>query len=180
MRSLLLVAALAPPAHAGPLGVGASLGLTQSKADSSADPDHTLAIFGRLALNPRLAAQLELAKLDTTDRGLNNVDVRSLGGVVVLDLGTGRFVPILLAGVGLDRASESYGEIDAHHIEAGIGLEYRSPSGFTLGADARIGDRTIDSDTTIVPLACCTDLWSQPALAGGEYRSLRVALGVRF
>ncbi|MGE5181148.1 MAG: hypothetical protein ACM31C_03755 [Acidobacteriota bacterium] len=177
MRSLLAALLLALPglAHAGPITAGASLGLTQEEAMSAQSPDHSQSVFGRLALTPRLAAQLEVARIDVSDR-MQNADVKTVDALAVLDLGaSGHLVPILLAGAGLDRASATYGDVAAHHLEAGLGLEYRADGGLVIGADARIGDRTIDSDTTLVP-----DLWWNPLLQGGQYRSARVTLGVRF
>ena len=182
MRSRVLAAALlvSPAVHANPITVGAGLGLTQSEVNANGDPDHALALFGRIGLSRTLAAQLDISKISGADP---NADTRSVTGLFVLDLARGgRAVPVLLAGVGLDRETTGgTGEIDAHHLEAGIGLEYRSPDGFVLGADVRIGDRTVDSNSTLVPLACCTTLWSPPSvLSDGQYRSARVTLGVRF
>jgi hypothetical protein len=189
MRSMLLAllaaTALPAPADAGPITAGAGLGLTQDEAASTLQPDHGETLWGRLGLTPRLAGQLEVTRIDTGDRGLTGYDIKTFTALAVLDLGSGvragHLVPILLAGAGYDRATtQGTGEIDAHHIEAGIGVEYRADGGFVLGADARLGDRTVDSNSLIVPLACCTDLWSQPVLSGGQYRSLRVTLGIRF
>ena len=183
MRSLVLaLVALPCLADAGPLTAGAGLGITQDEAASQLQPDHSESLFARLALTPRLGAQVELSKIDASDRGLPDLAVRTANVLAVLDLGSrGHLVPMLLAGAGYDRATEGTGtgEIDAHHLEVGLGLEYRADGGLVVGADARLGDRTVDSNSFLVPLACCT-LWSQPTLSDGQYRSVRVTVGVRF
>jgi hypothetical protein len=181
MRSLWILAILLvwSSARANPVMVGAGLGLTQSEANSTSDADHALALFGRLGLSRTLAVQVDVSKISGQDP---NTDTRSATGSIVLDLARGgRAVPILVGGAGFDRETTTgTGVIDAHHFEAGLGLEYRSPDGFVLGADFRIGDRTVDSNSTLVPLACCT-LWSYPqTLTDGQYRTARVTLGVRF
>ncbi len=177
MRSMLLVAALAATAHAGAITVGASVGLLQSEQTQNLSPDKTLAIYGRIGIVSRLSAQLELAKIDTGDRGLTTADTRAVTALAVVDLAGGHWVPVLLAGIGIANGTLGpySGEIDTHHVEAGLGLEYRADGGFVVGIDARLGDRTIDSDTTLK-----ADLYSQPLLTGGQYRSVRLAIGIRF
>ena len=181
MRSLWVLAVLLlwSAARANPVTVGAGLGLTQSEANSNTDADHALALFGRLGLSKTLAVQVDVSKISGADA---TTDTRSVTGSFVVDLARGgRAVPVLVGGAGFDRETMSgTGVIDAHHFEAGLGLEYRSPDGFVLGADFRIGDRTVDSNSTLVPLACCT-LWSYPqTLVDGQYRTARVTLGVQF
>jgi hypothetical protein len=176
MRSWLAVAALLAPAaaEARPITAGAGLGLTQAEINSSSDPDHTLSLWGRVGLSPVFALQLELARIDGADQNLQTRSGTLLG---VVDLAKGRMVPVLVFGAGLAQGSAPSGDIDTHHLEAGLGLEYRSPDGFVLGADVRIGDRTIDSDSRVM----IETLWSPaPTLAEGQYRSARVTFGVQF
>lgn len=178
MRSILLLAVLATTAHAGPISVGASLGITQSEQTQNESVDKTYAIYGRIGIVSRLSAQLEVAKIDASDRGYTEADARAVTALAVVDLAGGHWVPVLLAGIGFANATvgPNSGEIDTHHVEAGLGLEYRAAGGFVIGIDARIGDRTIDSDTTLHP-----DLYSlPPILPDGQYRSVRLAIGVRF
>ncbi len=171
---LALLLALPGLADAGPITAGASLGVTQEEAMSAQSPDHSESVFGRIALTPRLAAQLELSRIDMTDR-VQNANEKTASALVVIDLGaSGHLVPILLAGAGLDSADAGYNSVSAHHLEAGLGLEYRADGGLIVGADARLGDRTIDSQSTF------PDLFWNPLLQGGQYRSARVTLGVRF
>jgi hypothetical protein len=89
-------------------------------------------------------------------------------------------MPLLLAGIGYDHAGTQYGgSTDAHHIEGGLSLEYRADGGFTIGAGFRLGGRSIDSDTTQLPLAGVA-LYQPSYLREGEYRSLGMYAGVRF
>jgi len=194
MRHALVSLALAFPivaaspltAAAGPVTAGINLGLTQSKLDgqSGADANHTLGLFGRIGFNQRLSGQLELTRIETDN---TDVDIRTGTALLVIDLGSrGKLVPTLSAGIGLDSATTSYGgSTDAHHIEGGLGLEYRADGGLTLGVDLRMGGRTIDSsgdqlqpvyDATIGPVA----LYAPSTLREGEYRSARLTLGIRF
>ena len=90
---------------------------------------------------------------------------------------------MILAGVGLDSASTSWGEsTDAHHFEGGYGLEYRADGGLVVGGDARIGGRSIDSQSSgTVPVMTGVALRAPAStLEEGEYRSARVYVGVRF
>jgi len=176
MRSWLAVAALLAPAAASarPITAGVGLGVTQAEVNQNTDADHALALWGRVGLSPVFALQVELARIDGADQNLQTRSGTVLG---VVDLAKGRAVPVLLFGAGLAQGSEASGEVDTHHLEAGLGFEYRSPDGFVLGADIRIGDRTIDSDSRLM----IETLWSPPpTLAEGQYRSARVTLGVKF
>jgi hypothetical protein len=181
MRSRVLAAALlvSPAVSANPLTVGAGVGITQSEVNANGDPDQALGLFGRVGLTRTLSGQLEVSRTNGQDP---NLQTRSVAMVAVLDLGTNpEFVPILLAGAGLDHGDEQYGGvIDAHHVEAGVGLEYRSHGGFVLGAEVHIGERTVDSNSTIVPLACCTLYQPNSTLVDGQFRTARITLGLRF
>jgi hypothetical protein len=160
-----------------PWSAGVNLGLTQSEKASQDDPNTMLALYGRYRFSHRIAAQLEVG----TIRGDDNGALREMTGLVIVDLMNGsRFVPVILAGAGFDWLTTDYGSsTNAHHIEAGLGLEYRVDNGFVVGADVRLGDRSIDSDNTAVPLA--GTLYFAPLdLRDGQYRSARITLGVHF
>ena len=184
MRRLLAVALAALPtaASAGPLSIGIGAGLSESQTQGSAgaNANDTYSLFGRLALAPRLALQLELQRADTSQK---DVSARSGSALFVLDLGMGQVVPVLLAGGGIDRAGPDRATTEAHHLEAGLGVEIRTQSGLVLGIDGRIGELDIDSQPPpIVALFCgpngCPS--NSPALQAGDYRSIRVTAGVRF
>ncbi len=189
MRLAVAAALLALPtvAAADPsITAGISLGAIQSKVDGvgGATPNQTLGVFGRLAFGKRVAGQLEVGKTETD---ASYVTMRKGTALLVVDLGSrGRLVPVLFAGIGLDHATTNsgYTEQSAHHIEGGLGLEYRADS-LILGIDARMGGRTLDGSDQVVPLAGDT---REPGIAyiapsglrEGEYRSARVTLGLRF
>ena len=176
----LLVASLASVASARPVTVGAALGLTQSKVDADADPNTALSVFGRLGVNQRAAVQLELQRIDTDD---SSSSIRTGTLLVALDLGSSKhLMPMILAGLGLDWGSTTYGEsTDAHHFEGGVGLEYRADGGLVVGGDLRIGGRSIDSQSAIAyPETGVAYRAPASSLSDGEYRSARAYVGVRF
>ena len=179
---LAVLALLAAPtiASARPITVGAAAGITQSKVDANSDPNTTVNVFGRLGLNPRVAAQLELQRIQTDTSG---ADIRTGTLLIALDLSAGKhLVPMVLAGAGLDSASTSYGaQTDAHHFEGGFALEYRADGGLVVGGDLRIGGRSIDSQSGVaMPLTGVAYLAPASNLSDGEYRSARLYVGVRF
>lgn len=181
MRCVLIAALLVPAvASARPITLAAGLGLTQAKTDANNDPNSTLAVFGRVALGRRVATGLELQRINTDN---SSVDIRTVTADLVIDLGSNKHVvPMLIAGAGLDYESTTYGaSTDAHHVEGGVGLEYRADGGLVIGADLRIGSRGIDSDQQVYPLAGGGALYLAPSmLRDGEYRSARAYVGVRF
>jgi hypothetical protein len=175
--SLALLSLAASNAAAGPITVGAGLGVTQDEASSNQDPFSTLSLFGRIALGRSFSTELDITKVNTAQ----NNSARILTGLVVLDLGSSlHWVPQLFAGLGIDRASTGYGDASGHHCEGGAGLEYRADGGFTIGARFHLGGRSIDSEPKVYPLACCVDLYSPNTLQASEYRSFDLYAGVRF
>ncbi|MBV8760628.1 MAG: hypothetical protein JO257_25270 [Deltaproteobacteria bacterium] len=176
LLALLAVPALANVASARPITVGAALGITQSKVDANADPNTTLDVFGRLGLNPRLGAQLELQRIQTDTSG---TDIRTGTVLLAVDLGSGKhLVPMILAGAGLDSASSGYDSVNGTHIEGGFSLEYRADGGLVIGGDLRMGGRSIDQPKT-VPLKGVA-YYAPSTISDGEYRAARAYVGVRF
>lgn len=180
LRSLALVALLSSTAAANPITAGINVGVTQNKEDGEAglDASDTIGLFGRLGFNKRVSGQLEITRIKTEDSG---VDIRTGTALLVIDLTTGgRFVPTLSAGIGIDSAEYSYGgTTEGHHIEGGLGVEYRADGGLVIGADLRMGGRSIDQDEQVVPLDGAL-YYSPSTMREGEYRSGRLYLGVRF
>ena len=183
MRLALAALLLLAPAVASarPITVGASYGMIQSKADSGSDPNSQLTAFGRVGLGSSLETGLELQDISAGD---NSTVIRTISGLLLVELGHGRLMPMLLGGVGIDHSATSYGSTtDAHHFEAGFALEYRADSGLVLGGDLRIGDRSIDSNSNMVYPLSGGVAYRAPAtsqLSDGEYRSARLYVGVRF
>jgi hypothetical protein len=183
--ALFLGAALPSLAAANPITAGVHVGVTQSKDDGAAgvDASDTLGLFGRLGFNRRVSGQLEVQKIKTGDG--SGVDVRTATASIIIDLtqGNSRLVPTLAAGLGIDSASPQYGSsTDGHHFEGGFGLEYRADGGLTIGAELRLGGRSIDSQDKAVPVleGDVAYYTPSPGLRDGEYRSARLFLGVRF
>jgi len=182
----VLVLALPSAAVAGPITAGVSLGLAQSKADAElgTDSQQTVGLFGRLGFSSRISGQLEVSRYQTDDG--TNATIRTGTALLVVDLkDRGPWMPVLVAGIGLDHAVDPSGlssTTRGHHIEGGLGLEYRSAGGFTLGADVRLGGRSIDDQVVAQDDILCfvAPCFGPSPLKEGEYRSARVTLGVRF
>ncbi len=141
MRLALALVLIPTLAHAERFTLGASAGLQYF--DSSSEPaTDTLGLFGRARVTPRLGLQAELQRVDA---GPSTSDLRETALLVVELSANPRWVPIMLAGGGLEQYAQYGATTNAHHLEGGFGLEYRSRGGFVLGVDARIGGRMIDS-----------------------------------
>jgi len=175
-------------ASARPIVAGATAGLAQSKSDASDDASHTLGLFGRVGFTPRLSGQLELQQYRTEED--SSTQMRTWGLLLVVDLAESKhWVPVLVAGLGVDHVS-SYGSDIAHghHYEGGFGIEYRSDGGLTIGADARMGGRSMEDDVVfdspqagdVKPVPGGPVFLVPNHLSDGEYRSLRLTLAVRF
>jgi hypothetical protein len=172
--------------------IGASAGLWQNEEDAHAgvDSSQTLGLWGRLGLTKRLSGQLELAehKSGGGDCGdfctFSPTTIRSMTALLVVDLkDSGKWMPILMAGVGLDRdESELAFPSEATHIEGGLGIEYRAEGGLTFGADVRLGGRSVENGDVILDTGGRTPILPAPGvgLREGEYRAARLTLGVRF
>ena len=71
--------------------------------------------------------------------------------MIVVELGSlgarGQFVPLMMAGIGLDDANANFSDSSGYHIEGGFGLEYRADGGLVIGGDARMGGRSVTMTT---------------------------------
>ncbi len=178
-----LIAALPSPASAGSGAMGISVGVSDSKHDYSDSADRTIGVWGRLALSRRISAQVELQKLSSQFDGSY---IRSGTALIAIDLlARGSLIPVLLAGAGIDRVTlfEGSPARDGRHFEGGLGIEYRDPGGLFVGADVRLGGRSIENGDVILAGAPVPDigpLTIAPGIAEGKYRALRVTAGFRF
>lgn len=194
MRALALAIVLAVPATAAASPregtVGVSLGRVHPHDASDGDSTSSVGLWGRLRLTPRLSGQLELGRIET-ERDCGGCDdpfttsFRTGTALLVVDLAErARWMPVLYVGAGLDRAGEDDLTTEGHHVEGGFGVEYRSDGGFVFGADARMGGRSIDHEPDVIFAgedgAIAIDPFAPSALRPGEYRALRVTLGLRF
>jgi hypothetical protein len=171
-----LVAALPSLAAARPITAGVGIGRIQS--EQAGEAQDTLQIFGRLGLTPRVSGQVELQKIELASEG---AVARTGTALLVVDLGSGgRLMPTMFGGLGLDRSSSPYGSARGTHLEGGFGLEYRADGGFTIGADLRLGGRSIEEEVIAYPAYADSALYYAPQLPEGEYRSARVFAGIRF
>ncbi len=165
-------------ADARPITAGASIGRIQSKANADGDASDTYQLFGRIGLSSRLALQLELQKIEDP-----SLDVRSGSALLVIELANHpHWAPILVAGVGLDHASADWYEASGHHIEGGPGIEYRADGGFVIGADLRLGGRSVTEEVQAYPVYDTGGiaLYAPYGLVAGEYRSARIYAAIRF
>jgi len=182
--AVLLAAVVAPTAAtARPITAGISAGATQSKVDADQDANRTLGLYGRIGLTKRIAAQLELSKLQLDDAtNYDGTTIRKMTALIAVDLlDRGALMPVLFAGMGIDRASNDWSETTGDHIEGGLGLEYRAEGGLTLGLDVRLGGRSIDQAYETLPVEGDVALHAAPSqLREGEYRTARLTLGIRF
>ena len=181
MRLALALLLLPTVAAARPITVGASYGMIQSKVDASSDPNSQMTVFGRVGIGRHVEAGLELQDISAGD---NSTLIRTFGGLLAVDLASNpHLMPMLIAGIGADHSTTSYGSTtDAHHYEGGFALEYRSDGGFVLGGDLRIGGRSIDSNSNVAYPVTGVAFRAPPTsqLSDGEYRSARLYVGIRF
>ncbi len=176
--ALALVASLATTAGASPFTVGVAGGWVQSASDASSSPNNDWQLWARLHVWRGLSTQLEWHKLDND----NAVAMGTVNAIAILDLMHGQWVPFVLAGVGVDYGDNTSDPGNGFDVATGIGFEYRSPGGVVVGIDARIGTRSVSQPETAFPGCNFCALQSPPdtALANGEYRAVRLAVGLHF
>jgi hypothetical protein len=185
VAAILLLAALALAsrnAEARPAQLGISAGVIDDEVDSDEESNRTLGLFGRVGLTKRLAGQLEVMKIATDDATYTPTTIRVATVLLVVDLvDSGRWVPTLKVGAGIDRASTDYDTTEGTHYEGGFGLEYRADDGFTIGLDLRMGGRSVEEEPDyalegrIAPL-----IYDGGGLREGEYRAARLTIGLIF
>jgi hypothetical protein len=182
VRAACVALVLASPvvADAGKLTAGVSVGSSHDQKDDEIgiSGSQTVGLLGRLALTPRLSGQLELMKFERQDG--SGTTVRTGTALLVVDLTAHpRWVPTIMVGLGIDRASHDFGASSGRHIEGGFGLEYRATGGFTLGADFRLGGRSVDEEDQVI-LDAPTVFIAPGRLQASEYRAGRIWAGIRF
>ncbi len=176
--ALAVVASLATTAGASPFTVGVAGGWTQSASDSSSAPNDDWQLWARLHVWRALSTQLEWHKLDND----NAVAMGTVNAIAILDLMHGQWVPFVLAGVGVDYGENTSAAGNGADVAAGVGFEYRSPGGVVVGIDARIGTRAVSQPEYATPICnfCAFQAPPDLALANGEYRAVRLAVGLHF
>ncbi len=177
LLAVALVLTSSAVASAGPLELGAGVGLIQSSSDASAgnSSQQIDTLFGRLRVLGPLAAQVEIGHMD-----LSSGNVRTLEGAAVVQFGH-RWQPFALLGVAMDSQNDGYATSTYTRIEAGIGLDFHITGGLVIGADIRDGNR--DVPQVAEPLANGGAARYAPRdepsnLAGGDYRTIRLTLAI--
>lgn len=166
-------------AHARPVTVGVGVGVLEAENDLDGINDDTLQAFAKVGVTSRVSGQVELQKIDSSQ---NQVTVRTGTVLLVVELGqSGRLVPTMFAGLGIDHADDTYGGTQAgSHIEGGFGLEYRVDGGLVISADLRLGGRSVDQNNNVILNGTGTAALYAPLLIEGQYRSARLGVGLRF
>jgi hypothetical protein len=173
----VLLVAMTSVANARPVTFGVGAGVIDAEQDWDDQSDDTLQVFGRIGLTARVSGQLELQKIAASQ---NESVTRTGTALLVVELGrSGRLVPTMFAGLGIDHGENPYGGAESgSHIEGGFGLEYRLDGGLVLMGDVRLGGRSVDQSDTVIldsPMAIYA-----PILIEGEYRSARIGVALRF
>jgi len=183
MRIAALALLLAPSiAFARPVTLGVSAGVHQDEIDQDDEGNRTLGLFGRFGMSKRIAGQLEVQKIDTDAATYEPTKIRTVTALLVVDLvDSGRWIPTLKVGAGLDWASTEWETREGHHFEGGFGLEYRADDGVTIGLDLRMGGRSVDEPEYVINDDVARPLvYDGGGLREGEYRSGRVYVGIQF
>jgi hypothetical protein len=174
--------ALSSTAQAEPSLVGGNLGVERGSSGNS-DTSTSIGVWARKALQRGVWVQLELSRIDMSGNATPSImppagssDVLAGSGLLVVDLERrSSIVPILLAGAGLDRATNIVRDVSYAHAELGAGLELRAGS-FMLGVDARVGVRNRVAETHRDILTYLeTRVPSE-----GVYKTARLVGGLRF
>lgn len=169
---------LASVADARPVTVGVGAGVIEADQDWDGESDDTLQVFGRLGLTSRVSGQLEWQKIESSQ---TDSVTRTGTALIVVELGkSGRLVPTMFAGVGVDHGENPYGGAEnGSHIEGGFGLEYRIDGGLVIMGDVRLGGRSVDQSETVILDSPMSSIYA-PILIEGEYRSARIGVALRF
>jgi hypothetical protein len=167
---------------------GATLGATQSENESadSQGPDETFGLYVRVGLTRYFSAQLEISRINSDP----SYDVRTATLLGMFDLGHGwlsrplygRFVPIALIGVGEAWGSTASSSTDSYgnDLVAGLGLEYRAVNGVTIGFQARLGNRWMQTAVPANPLCGTCGESEDEGLWDGQFRTLMMTAGFAF
>lgn len=174
----VVVLGLASVADARPITFGVGAGVIAADQDWDDVADDTLQAFARVGLTSRVSGQLELQKIESSQ---NESVTRTGTALIVVELGrSGRLVPTMFAGLGIDSAEDPYfgGSVNGNHIEGGFGLEVRLDGGLVIMGDVRLGGRSVDQNDAVI-LEGPMSIYA-PLLIEGEYRSARIGVALRF
>jgi hypothetical protein len=133
---LLSVLATVAPMSARAAGLGVQMSRSEERGDDGSSTD-AYGVFGRLNLIGPLHIYVDLAKLDVDHSGRED---RRIGAGLQLDIpGLGKWVPMVLAGVGAQEAKDAEADATLVYSELGAGLAYRLAPALRLELDLRRG-----------------------------------------
>jgi hypothetical protein len=180
MRLAVLLLLAPTVAAARPITAGVNAGVIAVRSDPDQEANNTLGLFGRVGFSKRISGQLDVMRIETNDDVFTPTTVRSFSASLVVDLmDKGPLIPTLTVTAGLDRATSDGDTLDGHHYEGGLGLEYRSESGLNIGADVRLGGRSVDQPDYVLDSGVIAFV-PDNAMQEGEYRAFRLTVGVVF
>jgi hypothetical protein len=183
MRIAAVAAAALVPAiaMATPNTVGVGIGVSGGLGSDTSNTTDTLDLFGRIGLARRIGLQAEIARYEA-DATMDS-NTRTFTLAVTYDLAdTGHWIPMVLGGAGFDWGDTDFTSENGHHVEAGFALEYRSDDGLTLGADLRVGTRSITVPEVLEngPPIDGPAFGTGTTLAAGTYGRARVYAAIHF
>lgn len=144
VTTAILLAAFAVPATSHALGAGVAIGRTA--APSNHVEGNARSVFGRVSLLGSLDLELHYARVDVDATA---VSARRLGAGLHLDvIRLGRWVPYLVAGLGLIQGEGPANDHAFDEIGLGVGVQLAGP--LALELDGRQGNvRAIDDDAPV-------------------------------
>jgi hypothetical protein len=169
--AVLLALLLAAPMPAQAAGLGVQLSRSEEQGDAGQSAD-AYGVFLRLNLVGPLHVWVDLAKLEVEDaEGRRD---RRLGAGLQLEIpGLGKWVPLLLAGVGAQEAVNDDGDATLFYSELGAGLAYRLVDQLRLEVDVRKGKLSRLEEDDETPRSIM-------AVDSREYFAGRVSLALDF
>ncbi len=163
---------VAAPASAWAIGFGAEVGRVEVR--SGADGTST-GVFGRLGLIGPLQLELDLAKTDFDEQ--TRSDTRFGAGLRLEIIHIGRFIPAVMAGVGIIKVDAPGWQGELDYTELGVGLVFELTRNVRLEADFRWGDVSVleaTNDPDEVPRAV------MPEAGDDSYRAGRLGVSIAF
>jgi hypothetical protein len=138
MVPMFAVLAWSAVASATPNVLAVGLGYNSEVDSSSDDGGYVLDARARAGISDHVGVQVDLDRSSST-----NADITAATVSATFDLvDHGSWVPMVLAGAGLDWTS---GSQSGEHFEMGGAIEFRAAGGFLLGLDIRLGLRHVDA-----------------------------------
>jgi len=171
--AVLATAILAAPSSAWALGFGAEVGRVQAR---SGPVGNSRGVFGRLSLLGPLDLQLDVAKTEYSD--LERRDTRYGAGLRLEPFHLGKWLPALIAGLGVLDIDTPAWQGQLGYRELGLGLVYELNKHVRLELDLRQGRQDVlvqSKNQAPVP-----EMVLPADGSGQEYRSGSLGLSIDF